>query len=49
LKEEAELLGLGAVRASTPALLAVLGFGLYFCTALCEISQCKKGFINTFD
>jgi hypothetical protein len=33
-------------RASTPALLAVWGFRPSFCTALCDICWCKKGFIN---
>ena len=32
--------------ASTPALLAVWGFRLGFCTALWDISWCKKGYIN---
>ena len=36
-------------RASTPALLAVWGFRLGFCTALCDISWCKKDFIKIFD
>ena len=36
-------------RASTPALLAVWGFRLGFCTALWDISWCKKGYINAFD
>ena len=36
-------------RASTPALLAVWGFRLGFCTALWDIRWCRKGFINTFD
>ena len=36
-------------RASTPALLAVWGFMLGYCTAPCDISGCKKGFMNTFD
>ena len=36
-------------RPSTPALLAVWGFRLGFCTALWDISWCKKGYINKFD
>jgi hypothetical protein len=35
--------------ASTPALLAVWGFRLGFCTALWDISWCTGGYINKFD
>ena len=35
--------------ASTSAFLAVWGFSLGFCIALCDICWCIKGFINTFD
>ena len=36
-------------QCSTPALLAVWGLRLGFCTALWDISWCTKGYINTFD
>jgi hypothetical protein len=36
-------------NASTPALLAVWGFRLGFCTALWDISWCTKGYTNQFD
>ena len=36
-------------HASTPALFAVWCFRLGFCTALWDISWCKKGFKNRFD
>jgi hypothetical protein len=36
-------------RASISALLAVWGFRLGFCIALCNICWCKKGLINTYE